>query len=147
LSAGADPCTHYLCKGAGSAVAGRPAVSAKKGARRGKVARRLEKVRAWQRRATNEGADSSAPFDKGADEVSAPPSIVNLRRARRAARLSSYRVPYHTQDMDEVARRRDLAQQRYSRQHFHLGTGDAVDAAQLIVLAELVPARIVLRLG
>lgn len=62
VGAGVSPCLNRP----------RVAVSAKKA--RGKVARGLEKRArlANAHDATNEGADCSAPFDKGADKVSAP---------------------------------------------------------------------------
>src|SRR5882672_2819515 len=55
--------------------------------------------------------------------------------------LSAYCVPHGVEYIDEVARRAHLAEQSYSREHFHLLVRDAVDAPELFVLAEVFPRR------
>src|SRR6202041_1206523 len=72
-----------------------------------------------------------------------PASLPNLcTRDRIDAWLSSDGVPHRIENVDEIARRTHVAEQRHPRKHFHLAAGNVVNAPQLLVLPEIFPGRL-----
>jgi hypothetical protein len=56
-------------------------------------------------------------------------------------------VAHGVQDIDEVARRTHVAEQRHSRKNFHFIARDVVNAPQLLVVLEIIPGRLGRGLG
>src|SRR5271170_535197 len=67
------------------------------------------------------------------------PEPLALVRAILPAGLAAERVADSIQDVDEVARRADVAHQRDRRQYLHLVGGDVMGAPDALVLAEFFP--------
>src|ERR1700722_10202819 len=83
----------------------------------------------------------SAMRKKKTREAWALASSVNRWTCDRSVRLSPHCVANGIQNVDEIARRAHVAEQRHAREHFHLAGGDVVNATQLLILSEIFPCR------